>query len=472
MVDENQTQNISPPFATGEMDEVSTHSRESDQLRNGIADLLIEVDREAARFRTMVADLLAQADTLRSVTISKEALENLVLQLREANQNLVIATFGAQDLQAQAELVNRQQEEFLAMLAHELRNPLAPVSMAAELLRKITDAHPQLPKIHAIISRQINHMAHMVNALVDASRVRSGKITLHKQVHLLSEIIEAAVETSRPFIDKRHQQLTIDLPSDCVIEGDLVRLAQVFSNLLINAAKFTPEHEHITVSAQQFTETVAVSVKDVGIGIAQDLQAEIFTLFTQGARELDRSQGGLGIGLSLVRTIVEMHGGSVSVKSAGEGLGSEFIVVLPRSATFLPQAGKPNAGAVSSRSCRILLVDDNVDSNDVLKELLSSEGHTMASAFDGTTGLAMARANRYDIIICDIGLPGMDGYELLRQLRPHSLTPVPYCIALTGYSQEDNRARAIEAGFDHYLVKPVTTEILVKLISSRVIIRS
>lgn len=188
----------------------STHCYESVQLRNGIANLLVEVDREAAQFKNMVTDLLAQADALRSVTIGKEALEHLVLQLREANQNLVIATFGAQDLQAKAEFANHQQEEFLSMLAHELRNPLAPVSMAAELLGKITDAHPQLPKIHAVISRQTHHMSHMVNDLVDASRVQNGKITLHKQPHLLSEIIDSAVETGRPFIEKRRQQLTIN----------------------------------------------------------------------------------------------------------------------------------------------------------------------------------------------------------------------------------------------------------------------
>lgn len=469
MADENQTQVIPPSSTMDDMDRSSLYSRESDQLRNGMADLLIQVDREAAQFRNMVADLLAQADALRSVTISKEALENLVLQLREANQNLVLATFGAQDLQAKAELVSRLQEEFLSMLAHELRNPLAPVLMATELLGKITDAHPQLPKIHAIISRQINHMTHMVNDLVDASRVRNGKITLHKQSHQLSEIMESAVETSQPFLDKRHQQLTIDLPVDCVIEGDLVRLAQVFSNLLINAAKFSPECEYIVVSAHQLAGSVAVSVKDTGIGIALDFQPFIFTLFTQGLCALDRSQGGLGIGLSLVRTIVEMHGGSVSVKSAGEGFGSEFVVVLPSSAAQLPQASSLELDVVSSHFCRILLIDDNVDSNEALKELLSLEGHTIASAFDGATGLAMARENSYDIIVCDIGLPGMDGYELLHQLRPNLLKPVPYCIALTGYSQEENRIRAIEAGFDHYLVKPVTTEIFVKLISSRVI---
>jgi signal transduction histidine kinase len=471
MADDNQTQTMPPSPAKGDIDGLSMHSRESDQLRNSIADLLIQVDWEAAQFRNMVAALLAQADALHSVTISKDALENLVSQLREANQNLVLATFGAQDLQAKAELVNRMQEEFLSMLAHELRNPLAPVSMAAELLGKITDAHPQLPKIHRIISRQINHMTHMVNDLVDASRVRSGKITLHKQPRLLSEIIESAVETARPFIDKRQQQLTIDLPVDCVIEGDLVRLAQVFSNLLVNAAKFTPEYERITVSARELAGIVAVTVKDTGMGIALDFQPFIFTLFSQGERALDRSQGGLGIGLSLVRTIVEMHGGNVSVKSGGEGLGSEFTVVLPRSTAQLLQT-IPEPDSVANHSCRILLVDDNVDSNDALKELLSLEGHTVNSSFDGTAGLAMAKENGYDIIISDIGLPGMDGYELVRQLRSYSLEPVPYCIALTGYSQEQNRTRAIAAGFDYYLVKPVTTETLVKLISSLVMPRS
>lgn len=390
----------------------------------------------------------------------------LVLQLREANQNLVIATLGAQDLQAKAESVNRRQEEFLAMLAHELRNPLAPITMAAELLGRITGAHPQLPKLHGVISRQADHMGHLVDDLVDASRVRSGKITLQKSVIKLSDIIESAVETSRPFIDKRHQQLVVDLSEDAVIDGDLVRLAQVFSNLLINAAKFTPVRECITVSTRTHARAVIVSVKDNGIGIALDTQPYIFDLFMQGPRSLDRSQGGLGIGLSLVRSILDMHGGSVKVHSAGVGQGSEFIVSLPISEAALSNDSALPKTAIATSPRKILLIEDNVDLNETLSDMLALEGHVVTSAFDGISGLAMAKENEYDVVVCDIGLPGIDGYEIVRKLRQRASSRATCFIALTGYSQSENRLHATEAGFDHYLVKPVSADMVINIIST------
>ncbi len=401
------------------------------------------------------------------VTQKQGALEALVLQLREANQNLVIATVHAQELQAQAEASNQRQKEFLSMLAHELRNPLAPIMLANALLGKITAAHPQLPQVHGIISRQVNHMTHLVDDLVDASRVSSGKITLKKNRILLSEIIESSVEISQPLIDKRQQQLSIELPADPVgIDGDLVRLAQAISNLLINASKFTPERGCIMLSAHTLADTVTVSVKDDGVGMAPDLQPFIFDLFTQGPHSLDRSQGGLGIGLSLVRNITEMHGGSVKVRSDGPGLGSEFIVRLPLAAEPLPQQCSPALPAVPARHCRILLIEDNADANETLHHLLALAGHTITSALDGVAGLALATRNSYDVILCDIGLPGLDGYAVVRQLRRLAVTPAPYCIALTGYNQPEYRARAIEAGFDHYLVKPIAIEPLMHLIAA------
>ncbi|PUA18911.1 hybrid sensor histidine kinase/response regulator [Glaciimonas sp. PCH181] len=429
-------------------------------------DRLALYSQEAEQLQRRITELLAQVESLREATKSQNALEDLVLKLQEANQHLVIATFGAQDMQASAEAANLRQADFLSMLAHELRNPLAPIAMAAELLGKITTAHPQLPKLHGIICRQTSHMKHLVDDLLDASRSSSGKITLQKSPLLLSEIIESAVETSQPFIDKRHQHLTLELPATpVVIDGDLVRLAQVFSNLLINAAKFTPEHEKITISARKLGNTIAVSVKDNGMGIAPDIQPFIFDLFTQGYRSLDRAQGGLGIGLSLVRTIVDMHGGSVKVRSAGVGFGSEFIVVLPISSRpLLSEIAAPIG--LPSRHCRILIVEDNIDLSETLSDLLTLEGHTVTSMFDGTTGLAMAKVNPYDIIICDIGLPGMDGYEVVKQLHLSSLNPLPCCIALTGYSQQTNRTLAKEAGFAHYLVKPIAIDTLLTLIST------
>jgi signal transduction histidine kinase len=424
------------------------------------------VSDDVEQLRSMIAELLKVVESLHEDKKGKDALESRVSQLREANQNLVLATFGAQDMQATAEATNRRQTQFLSMLAHELRNPLAPIAMANELLGKITDAHPQLPKLHGIINRQVNHMVRLVDDLLDASRVSSGKITLQKRPLLISQIIESAVETSQPFIDKRNQSLSIDLPADTVVYGDLVRLAQVFSNLLINATKFTAEYEHITISAQKLLNTVAISVKDNGAGVAADIQPFIFDLFTQGFRSLDRSQGGLGIGLSLVRTIVEMHGGSVKVRSQGVGFGSEFIVMLPLSNTLLPQAFETPIKIAAARSCQILLIEDNPDTNETLKLLLELAGNTITSIFDGIEGLAMARKMHFDVIICDIGLPGIDGYDIVRQLRMHQKNSLPYFIAISGYNQTQDWAHAIEAGFDHYLVKPIAVDVLVALISS------
>ncbi len=462
MVERNQTKFIGGP-SIGDNDNVLP-SQKVDQFRQTTADLLLRVDREAAQLRNQANDLLTRVDDLGAVTQSKPALEALVAQLRDANQHLVLATFDAQDLREKAEFANQKQEEFLSMLAHELRNPLAPIVTAADLLGKIQAAHPLLPKLHGIISRQAAHMAHLVDDLLDASRVSTGNITLQKRPLKLAEIIGSAVETSQPFIDKRNQQLSIRLPeAPIMISGDLVRLSQAFSNLLINSTKFTQVHGHIDISIEVLADTVKVMIKDNGVGIAPEIQPVIFDLFTQGPRALDRAQGGLGIGLSLVRTVVQMHGGKVGVFSDGLGLGSVFTVELP----IFTELTKDDVSKPSimdpAHSRRILVIEDNVSANEILSELLTMEGHEVTSAFDGISGLTLAQGNVYDIIVCDIGLPGIDGYELVKQLRLTTCKAMPVCIAISGYSQQKNRSSDEHAGFDHYLVKPVAIAILKNL---------
>ena len=389
-------------------------------------------------------------------------------RLREANQSLVIASLRAQDLQDQAEASIERQKEFLAMLAHELRNPLAPIAMAAGMLEKITAAHPQLPYIQQVITRQVGHITRLLEDLLDASRVTSGKINLRNTLLLLSDVVHSAVEISQPALDKKRQQLMVDLPElPVVIEGDAVRLAQVFSNLLINASKYSSERQSISLSARLGDSgKLAVCVKDQGVGIEPEIQPFVFNLFTQAPRTLDRSEGGLGIGLSMVRSLVEMHGGTVSVHSEGLGLGSEFIVLLPVSVESIASEAGNDLPLGLVRTRRILVIEDNVDANETLSFCLMADGHTVASAFDGPTGLTMAKAGGYDIVICDIGLPGMDGYELLRQMRLLPLEPQPGYIAMTGYDQQDQRPRAGQASFDHYLVKPVPIAALQAVISS------
>lgn len=447
------------------------------QLESTVSALSAQVDQQAEYFKNEIARLLDQVGALRDASIEGVDRDELVLQLRTANQNLVIATFDAQDMQAAAEALASRQDEFLAMLAHELRNPLAPISMANEFLGNVKDAHPVLPELHAIIGRQLSSMTQIVDELLDVSRVKTGKITLRKQALLLSEVIDGAIETTQPYTDKRHQQISvdvrvdlqIDLPDDSkasriVVDGDLTRLVQAFSNLLINASKFTQEHGNITVSTSRLGNTVTVLIKDNGAGIAPELKPFIFDMFTQGPRSLERAEGGLGVGLSLVRTIVEMHGGTVDVNSEGVGLGSEFKIQLPISTEPLPHHSTAPPTQIPARACRILVIEDNADTNSLLNNILAEEGHIMTSALDGLSGLALAKENIYDVIICDIGLPGMSGYEVIEQLRLHSSKPLPRLIAMTGYNQPGSQARATEAGFDHYLVKPVAMNNLRNLI--------
>lgn len=448
-----------------------------------ISQQLVDQINEARQLRNRVEDLLhevqAQRDSSEVGTPNVKVTDNLLNQLREANQHLVIASMDAQTQQEHAEAVQVRQQVFLSMLSHELRNPLAPILLATELLGKLTHAHPELPELHAILRRQALQISHLVDDLLDASRIQSGKIILKKMIFPLSEILDLALETSRPWIAKRFQQLELDLPQfKILIEGDLVRLAQVFSNLLINASKFSPEFELIKVTARRRGERVNIAVLDHGIGIAIDEQESIFDLFAQKFQGLDRSQGGLGIGLSVVRTVLEMHGGSVEMKSDGIGFGCEFSVSLPiyRAAPFASSSahtpgGEPArvfgvhpARKIAAKVHRILIVEDNVDMNGALCKLLKQNGHEVASAYDGVSGLAFASTGRFDVIVCDLGLPNLDGFELSRQLSANA-NKKPLMIALTGYNQTEKQQTALESGFDHYLMKPIELSALQSLIA-------
>lgn len=397
------------------------------------------------------------------------ALKQLVAQLQVANENLVLATVKAQTLQEEADLRNRQQNQFLAMLAHELRNPMAPISNAAQLLEKITVAHPLLDTVQEIIQRQVSHMARLLDDLLDASRINSGKVTLQKKSISLGEVLTQAVEVCRPFLEKRRQRLNIDVNNaDVSIDADLLRLSQVFSNLLINASKFTQEEGQITLCAEVSGDAVKVSVQDNGKGIEPELQPHIFDLFVQGPRELDRSEGGLGIGLAVAKGITEMHGGRITAKSEGLGTGALFEVSLPLATTpffkepaDLPVLRKPSAGG-----CLILIVEDNADLVSTLCLRLELEGHQVMTATDGLAGLSLARQHPYDVLICDIGLPGLDGYEVITQIRQQKERAQPFAIAISGYGQPEDRTRALNAGFDHYMVKPVIGDKLLHLIAS------
>ena len=396
--------------------------------------------------------------------------EGTMDELRDANEHLVIATMNAQALTEAAERGNRHREQFLAMLAHELRNPLAPIVNALAVLHRVATPEPLVPWAHDVIKRQVNHMTRLLNDLLDVSRVTSGKITLQKRPTALSELMQHAIETCAPPIRDRNQNLKVVIPPQLLtLDGDPARLAQVFSNLLNNASKYTQEGGAITFSAEQQGDAVVLRVADNGFGIAADALPLIFDLFAQEDRSLARAHGGLGIGLTVVRAIVQMHGGTVTVKSPGPGAGSEFTVTLPLMTSALPEvAAKVEVEPASSKvPYRIVLIEDNVDASESLKTLLQLMGYKVATAFDGVTGVQLVKADRPQIVLCDIGLPGMDGYAVIAQLRAEMKPPLPIMIALTGYGQPEDRARALEAGFHHHLVKPVNADDLLRLIAAQ-----
>jgi CheY-like chemotaxis protein len=364
---------------------------------------------------------------------------------------------------------NRRKDEFLAMLSHELRNPLAPISNALEFLRRSGPDEPHLRSTTDVISRQVDDLARLIEDLLDASRITSGKVRLQMEMVELSGVVSRAIETTRPLTEARKHRLTVSIPSEPVwLNADPTRLAQVFSNLLNNAAKYTQEGGDIELNAEREGNELLVRVRDTGVGIPEEILPHVFDLFTQADRSLDRSQGGLGIGLTLARSIVQMHGGAVQAFSAGRNKGSEFVVRLPvanePSYGLDESSSADHAPVVTSR--RILVVDDNEDATETLSMLLKLSGHEVAVAADGESALAAAEKLRAEIVLLDVGLPGMHGYEVAERLRSLPETRNAVIVALTGYGQEQDRQRAKEAGFDYHFVKPVDFRKLESLLNS------
>jgi len=427
--------------------------------------------QDLAGLTQRIASLQAENAGLRREALEKHELRDMVEQLREANQNLVVATIGAQTLREDAEAANLRQNEFLAMLAHELRNPLAPISMAATLLARMPAPSGQMLGLQAVIARQVKHLSRLLDDLLDAARISSGKIALSLEVLPLQELLERSVQTVKARLDERGQHLTCDFAGlPLLVNGDPTRLEQVFSNLLVNAAKFTPDGGRIVLSAQPVGHMAVVTVADDGMGIAAEVLPHIFALFTQGPRSLARSEAGLGVGLNVVRNVVELHGGAVEANSEGLGQGSVFSVSLPLSGGVVA-AAPAIAHPDPPKRLRILLVEDNRDASDTLAMFLRHEGHEIATAYDGVSGLALAAVDDFDILICDIGLPGMDGLELIRQLRATVGIHIPFAIAVSGYGQEEDRERAVSAGFAQYFVKPLAVDALLDLLGSQAVVR-
>jgi signal transduction histidine kinase len=356
--------------------------------------------------------------------------------------------------------VGRNKDEFLAMLGHELRNPLAPILTALHLMKARSNAESSEHE-RAIIERQARHLSRLVDDLLDVSRATMGKVDLRREPLEVSTAILRAVEVSAPIIEARKHQLTVTAAgAGLVVAGDPVRLAQVISNLLNNAAKYTEPGGHLELTARREEAEVVIRVRDDGRGIAAARLPEIFDLFVQGSQPPEMSQGGLGVGLALVRSLVQLHGGHVEARSAGEGQGSEFVVRLPAlDDQPAPAQVKPeHERRGPRRSRRVLVVDDNVDTAAVLTAALEAEGHEVAQQHDGLGALVTAASFRPDLLLLDIGLPGMDGFEVTRRLRSDPQFAKIKIVALTGYGRESDRAQTLAVGIDRHLVKPVEME--------------
>jgi PAS domain S-box-containing protein len=417
----------------------------------------------------LIVPLIARGKRLASLvlgTVQQRAwsLEDLLLAEelgRRASTSLDVARLFEQQRRANERLeeADRRKDELLAIVGHELRNPLAPIVTALDVMEY--RGMVGFERERAVIRRQAQHMSRLVDDLLDVARIRRGKIVLHKQALELHTIIAKAVELTSPLLEQHNHQLTIDVPRELVIEVDATRMTQVFANLLTNAAKYTQPRGHITIAASRGPSSISVTVSDDGPGIAAEMLPTIFDPFVQG-EPAHRAEGGLGLGLSLVRSLTELHGGSISASSEGSGRGAHFTIELPAYQVVRPLArgtGRIFTGA------RLLLVDDNADAARVLAELLREHGFEVAVAHDAPAALVLADEFLPSIALLDIGLPVMDGYELARHLRARLPTP-PRLVAVTGYGHEADSARSRDAGFEVHLGKPVDLEKLVHLLGS------
>src|SRR6185369_8729631 len=377
--------------------------------------------------------------------------------LEESNKALLKETDERRDAEAALRLADQRKDEFLATLAHELRNPLAPMVSAVDLLQTPSRDSSIEATAHDMIARQLRHMVRLVDDLLDVSRITSGKLTVRKHTVDLGSVVRSAVDTARPLLDRGSHKLDIDLPAQPVyLHADSVRLAQVFGNLLNNAAKFSEPGGEVTLSASVMGSTLRVQVRDLGIGMSAESLPKIFEMFAQDDTSVSRLHSGLGVGLALAKRLVELHDGSIEATSPGLGRGSVFTVTLPVMAALASDRGDAPAVPASEQApSRIMLVDDNVDFATSLALLLQTLGHEVRVAHDASEALAIAVKFAPEFAFLDLGLPRVSGYELARQLRANPATERIVLIALSGWGQQQDRDRSREAGFALHLVKPI-----------------
>jgi diguanylate cyclase (GGDEF)-like protein len=390
--------------------------------------------------------------------------------LRDANERLILATLRAQELEREGEAVQRQQLNFMAILAHELRNPVAPIRHAIKLLGSPAVDEAQKRWSRDVITRQVEHMARLLDDLLDSVRMKRGELALKLAPAHLAVIVRDAVDAARPLIERKHHSLEINLPPESItLMVDAARMAQVLSNLLTNAAKYSDPGGRITVTATMDTDRFVIAVRDAGIGIRADAMPGLFSMFAQLQSSLDRTEGGLGIGLAFAQELVRLHGGEIVAHSDGENRGSEFSIALPASVLKrgVQPIGteRPPAERIGD-SRRVLIADDNVDAAASLGMLLELDGHEVLIAHDGAEAVEVARRCRPQVAILDIGMPRLNGYQVAEQLRAESWGKNMLLVTLSGWGQADDKTRASAAGFDHHLTKPVDSDKVEALISA------
>ena len=409
-----------------------------------------------ARSRDFSRDEVSFMETIAGQ--AAQAVERTELSEKLRAQAAVLATRNEELSES-----DRRKSEFLAVLSHELRNPLTPIRNSLYILGRATPGGAQASRAHAVIERQVAHMARLVDDLIDITRISRGKIRLQRAHVDLGDLVQRTVEDHHTVLERHEVEVT--LPDAALwVDGDPTRLAQVVGNLLNNAAKFTPPGGRVSVSLRRAADSAVLEVADTGLGIDAETRARLFEPFAQADRSLDRSPGGLGLGLALVKGMIELHGGAVSAHSDGAGRGARFTVKLPLDERSTAARDAAQARETAGRVRRVLIIEDNADAADTLAAALGLSGHEVSVAYDAEQGLARARELRPDVVVCDIGLPGTDGYAVARALRLEATTAEMYLVALTGYAQPEDQRRALNAGFDAHVAKPPDIAVLERIL--------
>lgn len=439
-------------------------------MRAGAVDYLVKDRLDAATLERSMRYALQQKlheETIRRVNQElEERVRERTTELASLNRALQSEVLVRQRAEDAVREASQRKDEFLATLAHELRNPLAAISSALQLLQPLPAEVQQVGELHTIMRRQVEQLVRLIDDLMDMSRISRGKLTLRRERIAIQDVIHAALDVSRPFVAVGNHTLDVELPdTPLFIDADRVRIAQIVGNLLVNAAKYTPHGGQIKLRVLRIDRRVVVEVSDNGIGIPAEMLPKIFDLFTQVDSSKTRSHGGLGIGLTLVKTLVEMHGGSVEAYSDGERQGSRFLVSMPL--TEVPEA--PPTAAVSHTPAlprfKVLVVDDNESAAYLLQRLLNRLGQEVYTAHSAGDALEQLSKTQPAVVISDIGMPGMSGYEMAAAIRKRNDIPQPTLIALTGYGKDSDRLEAVRSGFDYHLCKPIGLQALAQILA-------